>query len=72
MKKLKNKIKEHPVYIKAGVIALVSVLCTACLYISDNQRSVRTNKDGQPVLKRGEYGEDTVQEMKVLIGEDKE
>ena len=72
MKRLKSKIKEHPVYLKAGIIALASILCSACLYISDNQASVRTNKDGQPVLKRGEYGEDTVREMRVRIGEAKE
>ena len=72
MKRLKSKIKEHPVYLKAGIIALASILCSACLYISDNQASVRTNKDGQPVLKRGEYGEDTIREMRVRIGEAKE
>ena len=51
MKRLKNKIKEHPVYLKAGIIALASILSSVCLYISDNQVCVRTNKDGQPVLK---------------------
>lgn len=72
MKKLKRKIKEHPVYIKACLVVLAAILCSACLYISDNRGNVKTDGDGRPVLERGARGEDTVQKMKVRIGEEEE
>lgn len=72
MKRLKSKIKEHPVYIRAGMVILGALLCSACLYISDNQGQVKTDSDGRPVLERGARGEESIQEMKVRIGEEEE
>ena len=72
MKKIRNGIKEHPVYVKAGVILLATVLCSACLYLLDNGDRVRTDQSGQAVLERGALGGDIVQKMRVRIGEDKE
>lgn len=66
---IKRKLKENPVCIKAGVAAAATVLFSVCLYISDNTGSIMTNTDGEKIIERAQNNEDTVQEMKVRIGD---
>ncbi len=68
-RRIKEKLKENPVYTKAGIAAAAAVLLSVCLYISDNTVSVMTNDNGEKILKREEGENDTVHEMRVQIGE---
>lgn len=69
----RNQIKEtfmkNPVYIRAGIVAVVTVLGFVGIYVLDNSRKVSLNEDGKPVLERGDSGEDSRETMRVRIGE---
>lgn len=69
MKKIRETIRNNRSFMKAGLLATAAVVCTVCLYLSDNAASVMTNENGQNVLKRGQQGEDVTHEMEVQIGE---
>lgn len=69
MKKIRETIRNNRSFMKAGLLGTAAVVCTVCLYLSDNAVSVMTNENGQNVLKRGQQGEDVTHEMEVQIGE---
>lgn len=69
---IRKKIRENPAYLKAGILLAVSVLCFVCVYIWDNSRELKTNKDGEKILERSENGENLTQGMHVKIGEREE
>lgn len=68
-KYISRYLKEKNVNIKAGVLAAVSIICTAGFYIADNAGNVMTNTTGESVIKRGGTDQDAVYNMKVRIGE---
>ena len=49
---IKN-IRQNPFYVKAGVIAVLSVICFAAVYMWDNGKQVSINDQGKAVLERG-------------------
>ena len=53
---IKN-IRQNPFYVKAGVIAVLSVICFAAVYMWDNGKQVSINEQGKAVLERGADGE---------------
>lgn len=69
---IREKIRENPVYIRAGIAAAVTILCFAGIYLRDNGRKVNVNEEGRPVLERGDIGEDSRESMRVKIGESEE
>ena len=55
---IKN-IRQNPFYVKAGVIAVLSVICFAAVYMWDNGKQVSINEQGKAVLERGADGRRT-------------
>ena len=68
LRQLSVMVKKNPVFLRSGILAAASVVCFACIYIWDNSRALMTNESGQAVLKRGEAGDDRVQELEADIG----
>lgn len=63
-----KKIRQNPVFLRAGIIAAASVFCSAGLYLADNRRKLPENGKGQAVLERGKQGEDRVSELEAEVG----
>ena len=61
--------KTDTIYMKAGILAAVTVICFISVYLWDNSREVKTNEKGEQILERGENGEDQTHKMKARIGE---
>ena len=73
LKRICAAARDRPVYIKAGIAAVVSVLCCAGLYMWDNSHAaLEKNEAGQTVIERGGTGEDTTRELHVQAGETEE
>ena len=73
LKKMLEKIRNNPVYIKAALLFILSVILFICVYIWDNSRTLKTGRNGQKVLERSENaGEKEKQELKVKAGETEE
>ena len=69
LKKMLEKIRNNPVYIKAAFLFILSVILFICVYIWDNSRTLKTGRNGQKVLERSENaGEKEKQELKVKAG----
>ena len=71
-KDIRKKIRENPVYIKAGILAAAAVVSFSGIYVWDNSREISTNENGEKILERNENGEDQIREMKVQIGDKEE
>ena len=71
-KDIRKKIRENPVYIKAGILAAAAVVSFSGIYVWDNSREISTNENGEKILERNENGEDQIHEMKVQIGDKEE
>lgn len=71
-KDIRKKIRENPVYIKAGILATAAVVSFSGIYVWDNSREISTNENGEKILERNENGEDQIREMKVQIGDKEE
>ena len=71
-KDIRKKIRENPVYIKAGIMAAAAVVSFSGIYVWDNSREISTNENGEKILERNENGEDQIREMKVQIGDKEE
>ncbi len=71
-KDIGKKIRENPVYVKAGIMAAAAVVGFAGIYIWDNSREISTNENGEKILERSENGEDRILEMKVQVGDKQE
>lgn len=61
--------KTDTIYMKAGILAAVTVICFISVYLWDNSREVKTNEKGEQILERGENGEDQTHKIKARIGE---
>ena len=61
--------KKDMIYLKAGILAAVTVICFISVYLWDNSREIKTNENGEQILERSENGEDQTHKMKVRIGE---
>ena len=61
--------KTDTIYMKAGILAAVTVICFISVYLWDNSREVKINEKGEQILERGENGEDQTHKMKARIGE---
>lgn len=70
--RIKKRISENPVYLKAGILAAASLICFVCVYIWDNSRAIQTNENGEKILERDENGKDQTRDMKVWIGDKEE
>ena len=68
----KKKFWENPVYLKAGAAAFGTLICFAAVFVTDNSRQLSTDDNGQIILERGERGENSLRQMDVQIGEQKE
>ena len=62
-----KNIRQNPFYAKAGIAAVLSVICFAAVYMWDNGKQVSINDQGKAVLERGGDGEDAQENMKVWI-----
>lgn len=71
--KLKRKLREigkNPVYVKAGIFLLLSLLLFICVYIRDNSRTILTDDNGREIVKRNaDAGEKENLELKVKAGD---
>lgn len=67
-----KNIRQNPFYAKAGIAAVLSVICFAVVYMWDNGKQVSINEQGKAVLERGGDGEDAQENMKVWIGDTQE
>ena len=71
--KILKKSKKDPVYIRAGIIAAVSVLCFTGVFLWDNLRQIETNETGQKILQRNPHGKgDSSAQLRASIGENEE
>lgn len=61
--------KTDTIYMKAGILAAVTVICFIGVYLWDNSREVKTNEKGEQIIERSENGEDQTHKMKARIGE---
>ena len=65
-----NKIfQKHPVYVKAGMIAVISIIIFGCVYSKDNGKKLEKDEKGREILRRNESGKDELKNMKVKIDE---
>lgn len=71
-KPLKQLLKEHPYYVKAAVIFLLTIIVFITIYLFDNTRNVDKNSSGQSILWRSEGGDDETQKMRIHVGNLKE
>ena len=70
LKRICQAARDRPVYIKAGIAAVLSLLCFGVLCLRDgSQTDLAKNEAGQTVIERGGAGEDTVRELHVKAGE---
>ena len=54
-----NKIfQKHPVYVKAGMIAVISIIIFGCVYSKDNGKKLEKDEKGREILRRNESGKD--------------
>ena len=61
-----NKIfQKHPVYVKAGMIAVISIIIFGCVYSKDNGKKLEKDEKGREILRRNESGKDELKNMKV-------
>ena len=68
-----NKIfQKHPVYVKAGTIAVISIIIFGCVYSKDNGKKLEKDEKGREILRRNESGKDELKNMKVKIDEKQE
>lgn len=68
-----NKIfQKHPVYVKAGMIAVISIIIFGCVYSKDNGKKLEKDEKGREILRRNESGKDELKNMKVKIDEKQE
>lgn len=68
--KMYASARDRPVYIKAAIAAVLSVLCFAGLYILDNSHAeLEKNESGQTVIERGGTGGDSTRELHVQAGD---
>ena len=68
-----NKIfQKHPVYVKAGMIAVISIIIFGCVYSKDNGKKLEKDEKGREILRRNESGKDEIKNMKVKIDEKQE
>ena len=68
-----NKIfQKHPVYVKAGMIAVISIIIFGCVYSKDNGKKLEKDEKGRERLRRNESGKDELKNMKVKIDEKQE
>lgn len=67
-----KKMRQNPVFFRAGILAASSVLCFICVYLRDNMRKLPKNEKGQIMLERGKAGEERVSELEAEVGELKE
>ena len=50
-----NKIfQKHPVYVKAGMIAVISIIIFGCVYSKDNGKKLEKDEKGREILRRNE------------------
>lgn len=61
--------KKDMIYLKAGILSAVTVICFISVYLWDNSREIKTNENGEQILERSENGENQTHKMKVRIGE---
>lgn len=70
LKRICQAARDRPVYIKAGIAAVLSLLCFGVLCLRDgSQTDLAKNEAGQTVIERCGAGEDTVRELHVKAGE---
>ena len=63
-----NKIfQKHPVYVKAGMIAVISIIIFGCVYSKDNGKKLEKDEKGREILRRNESGKDELKNMKVRL-----
>lgn len=68
-RKLLRKIRNNPVYIKAGIVFFLSFLLFICAYIRDNTRKLMTDENGHEIIKRSEEaGKKESIELKMKAG----
>ena len=71
--KILKRSKKDPVYIRAGIIAAISVLCFTGVFLGDNLRQIETNETGQKILQRNPHGKgDSSAQLRASIGENEE
>ena len=69
-RKICHAARDRPVYIRAGLAAVLSVLLFTGLYVWDNSHTaLEKNEAGQTVIGRGSVGEDITRELHVRAGE---
>ena len=66
-KTIRQRIKSDPVWVKAGILSVITVICFVSVYLRDNSRNIETNEQGQEILSRDGTGQDRTQEMTVSI-----
>ena len=68
-----NKIfQKHPVYVKAGMIAVISIIIFGmCNIDKDNGKKLEKDEKGREILRRNESGKDELKNMKVKIDENR-
>lgn len=72
---VENAIREaekDPVYVKAGMIAVISIIIFGCVYSKDNGKKLEKDEKGREILRRNESGKDELKNMKVKIDEKQE
>lgn len=68
-RKLLRKIRNNPIYIKAGIVFFLSFLLFICAYIRDNTRKLMTDENGHEIIKRSEEtGKKESIELKMKAG----
>lgn len=67
IRNIRQRIKNNPAWIKAGIMAAVTVLCFVCVYMNDNSRVIATDSQGREILKRDDSGADRTQRMTARI-----
>ena len=71
--KLLKKLKKDTVYIKAGIVAAVSVICFTGVFLWDNAKEIETNDSGQKILQRNRHGQgDSSAQVRAAVGEREE
>lgn len=70
--KVKELFRNHPVYVKAGMIAIISIIIFGCVYSKDNGKKIEKDGKGREILRRNENGRDELKNMKVKIEDKKE
>lgn len=78
---MKKSKKKESIYVKSGVILLLSFGISSCIWFTDNGKTLKQNEKGEILLKRNDYGqgdkktalhiqvEDIEQTMEIAVGE---